>query len=213
MEVAAEGVATATEPAQSPRHTSAHTDARNRLGRATAMTVANPIKPRRTWVLKLNFWLTRRLPILLERLQKLSFIHFCRWTIVYDFPYNGPPQQKENLRYKYLFFLSNYNGYWMQYIDAFANVLPDRLDKIWIHTYGYPPGAPADALKKAIRKNEYASSHYYSAYPEASRTMISSALELKGRFEEFDRQAAAAHSDEDFRRAFLQFLTESQRHL
>jgi len=196
-----------------PRPAGAHTEERNRCGRATAMTLATPIKPGHVPILKLNFWITRRFPILLERLQKLAFIHFARWTILSELPYNGPPQERESLNYEYLFFLSNYNGYWMQYIDAFANILPDRLDKIWIHTYGYPPGAPAAALKRAIRKNEYTASHYYSAYPEASRKIIGSALELKQLWEAFDRGPARNAGDEDFERAFLQLVSDGQRAL
>ena len=39
------------------------------------------------------------------------------------FPYLGGKQKKEALQYDYLFFFSNFNGTWNQYIDAFSAVL------------------------------------------------------------------------------------------
>ena len=190
----------------------AQTEARNQCGRAIAMTVVNPIKPRRSAVLRFNFWLSRRVPQLLNRLRKLSFIHFMRWTIVEEFPYNGPPQEKEDLKYQYLFFISNYNGYWMQYIDAFYHVVGDQMDWIWSNAYYYPKGQPPGATKRAIRHLEYTASHYYSATPDASATMILSALALKRRFDEFEARAAGL-GPKEFQRAYGRLLTDVQRYL
>jgi hypothetical protein len=190
----------------------AQTEARNQCGRAIAMTVVNPIKARRSAVLRFNFWLSRRVPQLLNRLRKLSFIHFMRWTIVEEFPYNGPPQEKEDLKYQYLFFISNYNGYWMQYIDAFYHVVGDQMDWIWSNAYYYPKGQPPGATKRAIRHLEYTASHYYSATPDASATMILSALALKRRFDEFEARAAGL-GPKEFQRAYGRLLTDVQRYL
>ncbi len=192
--------------------TAAQTASRNQCGRAIAMTLANPIKPGRSVVLRFNFMLSRRFPALLARLRKLSFIHFMRWTIVDEFPYNGPPQEQEELKHKYLFFISNYNGYWMQYIDAFYHVLPDQMDWIWGNTYGYPKGAPAGVTKRVIQRLEFTASHYYSAYPEASATMIQSALALKRRFDRFQARVDGA-GPEDFHEAYLRFVADVQEHL
>jgi hypothetical protein len=185
------------------------TPSRNTCGRAIAMTLANPIKPGRSRMLRLNFWLTRRFPPLLWRLRKLSFIHFLRWTIVREFPYNGPPQVPEELAHEYLFFVSNYNGYWMQYIDAFYNVVPDQMDWIWGNTYGYPKGEPAGATKRLIHKLEFTASHYYSAYPEASASMVQAALELRHRFAHFDAEARDADPDR-FHARFRSFVSDVQ---
>jgi hypothetical protein len=186
------------------------TPSRNTCGRAIAMTLANPVKPGRSKVLRFNFWLTRRVPLLLGRLRKLSFIHFLRWTVLTEFPYNGPPQEREELAHDYLFFISNYNGYWMQYIDAFYSVVPDQMDWIWGNCYGYPKGQPAGATKRLIHKLEFTASHYYSAYPEASATMVQSALELKRRFDGFQAETRDA-SPEAFQAAFRSFVSKSQR--
>jgi hypothetical protein len=190
----------------------AQTEQRNQCGRAIAMTVVNPIKSRRSGVLRFNFWLSRRVPQLLNRLRKLSFIHFMRWTIVDEFPYNGPPQEKEDLNYKYLFFISNYNGYWMQYIDAFYHVVGDQMDWIWSNAHYYPKGQPPGATKRAIRHLEYTASHFYSATPEASATTIQSALALKSRFADFQARAAGLGPDA-FEREYRSFLTGVQHYI
>jgi hypothetical protein len=184
---------------------------RNTCGRAIAMTLANPVKPGRGKVLRLNFWVTGRIPALLGRLRKLSFIHFARWTIVSEFPYNGPPQVPEQLAHEHMFFISNYNGYWTQYIDAFYRVVPDLMDVAWGNVYGHVK-APAGARNRQIHKLEFTASHYYSAYPEASATMVESALELKRRFDRFETEVRGA-GPERFDAAFRRFVAEAQRYL
>ncbi|MEK6275954.1 MAG: hypothetical protein AABM30_11550 [Actinomycetota bacterium] len=190
----------------------AQTGLRNQCGRAVAMTVANPIRPGRSVMLRFNFWLSRRVPALAARLRKLSFIHFARWTIVNEFPYNGAPQERETLKYKYLFFISNYNGYFMQYIDAFCHVVRFQMDWIWGNTYFWTKGAPAGATKRTTRRLEFVASHYYGAYPEASATMILSALALKPRFDAFHASVDGG-SAEDFHRAYQRFVTDVQKYL
>jgi hypothetical protein len=197
-------------PVQEREEIAVQTPSRNTCGRAIAMTLANPIKPGRSKVLRFNFWLTRRFPPLLGRLRKLSFIHFLRWTIVSEFPFNGPPQVPEKLGHEYLLFVSNYNGYWMQYIDAFYSVVPDQMDWIWGNCYGYPKGQPAGATKRLIHKLEFTASHYYSAYPEASATMVQSALELRKRFDRFQAEMRGADPSR-FQEGFRRFVADSQR--
>jgi hypothetical protein len=197
-------------PLQEREEIAVQTPSRNTCGRAIAMTLANPVKPGRSKVLRFNFWLTRRAPFLLGRLRKLSFIHFLRWTVMSEIPYNGPPQVPEQLAHDYLWFVSNYNGYWMQYIDAFYSVVPDQMDWIWGNCYGYPKGQPAGATKRLIHKLEFTASHYYSAYPEASATMVQSALELRKRFDRFQAETRGA-SPEAFQAAFRRFVAASQR--
>jgi hypothetical protein len=187
----------------------AQTESRNQCGRAIAMTLANPVKRGRGRWLRIVFWVTLHFPPLLIRLRKLSFIHFARWTIVPEFPYNGPPQVPEELAHEYLFFISNYNGYWMQYIDAFCRVVPLQMDLAWNNAYGYPGARRIGAMKRVIRHLEFTASHYYSAYPEASATMVQSALELKRRLERFDAETRDA-DPERFAAAYRRFVTDAQ---
>lgn len=108
---------------------------KNTAGKAYAMTVMTPIKPRTKWVNDLVMWYATKgiAPNKNSDLKKLSFIHFARWVVIgknqlLRFPEAGQPE--ENLNYDYLFFESNFNGTWDQYINAFSDVLPAGGEKI-----------------------------------------------------------------------------------
>ena len=104
----------------------------NEIGRATAITVLTPVRPgwAKLWLRPL-FRLGEIFPKLLSTLQRLSFIHFARWTIVDRLPPDAPPADEDAPRYTYLYFESNFNGSWDHYIDAFSNVVPRDLTAVW----------------------------------------------------------------------------------
>ncbi len=167
-----------------------------------------PIKPGRMPLLKLNCRVMDKIPRVTQTLRDLELIHFARWSIIDEIPYNGPPQEREELRYRYLFFQSNFNGSWDEYIDAFSYLV--RMWPVWGSSFGYSGVKPVVRFKEYIQRNEYVASHYYSAYPEATTRMITAALDLKERFEAFD-QRIDGQSPEEFAAAFREFVTDVQR--
>ena len=90
-------------------------------GKAYALNAITPMKPWKTPILKLFFFLLGAIKPLQNDLKNLSFIHFARWVVVgrNQFPRLSGKQPQEQLRYDYLLFFSNFNGTWNQYIDAF----------------------------------------------------------------------------------------------
>ena len=92
-------------------------------GKAYALNTISPMQPWKTYILRLFFWFWGIYTPLGNGLKALSFIHFARWVIVprHGFPWLGEPQPKNDLRYDYLLFFSNFNGTWNQYIDAFSS--------------------------------------------------------------------------------------------
>ena len=185
----------------------------NRAGRATALTVMSPMKPGWPLILRLRFRVVQRLPVLTKDLRRLSFIHFAYWSLVDRLPYHGPPQEEDRLHSTYLLFESNFNGMWDEYIDAFSAVLPDRMKGLWGSSYGFPGPVPVGPFKDYIRDNEYEVGHYYSAYPQASATMIQGALALQRRFSGFARQLRDEMTPEEFQAAYHALLTDVQRQL
>jgi hypothetical protein len=184
----------------------------NTHGAATAITVMTPVKRGwRSWLLG-AFWLGQNISLSTLILRKLSFIHFARWCIVRDIPYNGPPQERETLNYNYLLFESNFNGTWDQYIDAFSHIVPAQMKMVWGSSWGFPGPVPVGPFKDYIRRNEYEANHYYSAYPDATTTMIASSLTLEERFAEFDARAQGL-DDAQLQQEWLRFITDMQRHL
>jgi hypothetical protein len=177
----------------------------NTLGRAHALTVLSAVKPRGVPLLRLLFFVGPHLPRLLKPLQRLSFIHFARWTLVRRLP-------GQDLRHAHLFFESNFNGTWSQYIDAFSYVVPKHISGIWRWSYGFPGPLPAGPFKAYITEHEYEADHFYSAYPEASVTMILAALELRRDLDRL-RARAPSMSAEAFDEAYRDLLTAHQNHL
>jgi len=182
-------------------------------GRATAITVLTPIRSGCTSLERLVFFLAGHVRAANIALSELSFINFARWTVVTGIPWNGPPQKRERLHYDYLFFETNFNGTWDEYIDAFAEVIPNRMRAIWGTAYGFPGPRPTGPFKAYIHANDLPIAHYYSAYPEASTSMINSALSVRKAFEKFRDEAMRVAEPDRFRSAYHAFLTAIQHDL
>lgn len=193
----------------------------NEAGRAIAMTLFSPLRPwyrrapqrpfyeRGPW-LRLVFLAMRALPSQSSTIRKLSFIHFARWVIVKRIPNFGQP--RESLAHKLLMFESNYNGSFDPYIDGFAYVLGEGMSKIWGTSYGFPGPRPVTPFKRYIKANEFTADHYYSAYPTATATMITSALTVKNDIVDFNQRTTGCSHD-DFRHAYRELLTKIQGQL
>jgi hypothetical protein len=194
-----------------PPLTATGTTSRNVNGQAIAITVFSTLK----WWGRFQLWfafLIRRLrPDPRSPLIRLSFIHFARWTVIRRLPHNeGQPREK--LRHSHLFFESNFNGGWEEYIDAFAHILTKGMTTLWGSSYGFPKPLPTAAFKDYIRRNEVEASHFYSAYPDATKSMVSAALDLDAQLAAFRERARDLDADQ-FAREWRRFLTDVQADL
>lgn len=190
--------------------TATGTASRNVDGQAIAITVFSTVKWwGRIW-LSLLFLFARTFPKSRGTLARLSFIHFARWSLVRRIPFDGSQQPVEKLRYPHLFFESNFNGGWEEYIDAFSHILTRGMTFFWGSSYGFPKPLPTAPFKAYIQRNEIEASHFYSAYPEATTTMVLSALELRARLDAFRRDTQGL-APEAFAAAWRAFLTDVQR--
>ncbi|MDQ3677451.1 MAG: hypothetical protein M3401_11720 [Actinomycetota bacterium] len=181
-------------------------------GQAIAITVFSTIKWYGRPFLPVLFAVTKRVPKLTATLVKLSFIHFARWSVITEIPYNGPPQQKRKLRYPHMYFESNFNGGWEEYIDAFSHILTSGMAAFWGSSYGFPNALPTAPFKRYIQHNESEASHYYSAYPDSTITMVKGALEVDRTLAPLKRRAEGMDPDA-FAAAWKRFLTDSQHAL
>jgi len=181
-------------------------------GQAIAITVFSTVKWWGRPFLPLLFIATRRVPKLTRTLVQLSFIHYARWSIVKQIPYNGPPQRRRKLRYAHMYFESNFNGGWEEYIDAFSHILTSGMTSFWGSSYGFPKPLPTAPFKAYIQSNETEASHYYSAYPEATTTIVRGALEVERKLAPL-RSSARDMSSDAFAAAWKRFLTDSQQAL
>ncbi len=184
------------------------TSERNVDGEAVALTVFSTVERWGLVELPLFFQVIRRGRGSLNRLKELSFIHAARWSLVRGLPANGT-QPATKLRFPHLYFESNFNGGWEEYIDAFSYVLTAGMWGFWGSSYGFPGALPPSPFKDYIKRNEYEAGHYYSAYPEATATTVLSALELAPKVSAL-RGRAAKMSPEQFSVAWRSLLLEMQ---
>jgi hypothetical protein len=99
------------------------------------LTTLSPIVPERLGELKHRLRVVRYVPGLGRPLLELGFIHYARWSIIDGLPSAGGGWR--GLRSKYLLFQSSFDGEEQDYLDAFADVLPARLAKMWGACVGF----------------------------------------------------------------------------
>jgi hypothetical protein len=184
----------------------------NIAGKAYAINVITPIRWWTTWLNKLIFWVALKRPKFLNGLLTLSLIHYARWVIVgrNEFPVLSPDQPKENLRYSYMLFFSNFNGSWEQYVDSFTFAIPSGLDMFWKWNIRYPKSVPLTPFHDYIRYNQIQTDHYYNAYPIATANDVKSAKKLHLALMDFDARLDVQASDDAFQKSFYKLLRDLQ---
>src|ERR1700678_2652950 len=120
-------------------------------GKVYAMNAITPMKPWKTWILRLIFFVLWNVKPLQQDLINLSFIEFARWVVVprRGFPDAGNAPLKEEMQYDYLLFFSNFNGTWNQYIDAFSAVLAKGLKQRSRWSAWFTGSVPATLFKES----------------------------------------------------------------
>jgi hypothetical protein len=161
------------------------------------------------------FWAARTfLKARLKGLVTLSLIHYAHWTIVRpkDFPNLGHGQPKEDVRYPYEFFFSNFNGSWDQYIDSFSMSIPSGLDLLWMTNINYPKSIPIESFHRYINSNQISTDYYYTAYPLATSNDVKSAQRVRAALIDLADVSRRA-SDGDFLAAYNRTLVSLQNDL
>ena len=184
----------------------------NIAGKAYGMNVFTPMRPGRAWLQRLIFMAARAMPTTLAGLMGLSLIHFARWVIIRRDQWPAGANGKPRLSNDYVLFLSNFNGTWDQYIDAFSDGIPGGLDLFWYAATGYPHSVPITPFKDYIRHNQVDTDYYYNATPGSAQRDIKSALRVRSAL----IALAAIHADLDaeaFARAYRAMLRGAQNDL
>ena len=184
----------------------------NVAGRTTSITLFTVQRWWGRFFMPVMFTLTRAVPKSLAAMDGLSFISFASWSLVRDLPYNGVPQATRRLRRPHLFFEVHFNGSWAQYIDSSVRVLTTGMKSFWGSSHTFPGPLPAGPFQRFFKVHEVDFSHYYCAYPDATVTIVRSALALEQRLDMFAHRAALIQEDA-FEEAWDAFLEDAQRFL
>lgn len=186
--------------------TSLDTLADHRAGRASALTTLTPL-PRR-WSPLLRLVLRLKSAAGPDKtLRRLSFIHAADWVVIDRFP-----GERRRRRYTYLLFMSNFNGSWFDYIDAFSTAIPAKMALLWGSSFGFPGARPPKPYTRYIRGVDQSLAHYFGAYPSATTTEIGSALRVDDRFGEIVAPAVG-EPDHHLVQAWRSFVAQVQRDL
>ena len=97
-------------------------------------------------------------------------------------------------------------------MDTFARVIPWRMRAAWTPTAGFPGVFPPGPFHQWTTDNAYETTHYWSAYPEATTRDVGRALrvhEAFGALPSLDR----AITPEEFARDWAGFLASVQADL
>jgi hypothetical protein len=181
----------------------------NVAGKAYALNVLTPMRPRKTWINVFIFAAARAMPDKLAGLLGLSIIHFARWFVIRRHQWPDLGQGPETLANDYMMFCSNFNGTWDQYIDAFSDGLPNGLDMFWYSSTRYPRSIPITPFKDYIRANQIDTDYYYNATPGSAQRDIKSALRVRDAVAALQAVHATAPADA-FAAAWRQALVSVQ---
>jgi hypothetical protein len=171
--------------------------------RASPMTLVTPLPRWRSWLLRFTWkttrsWLAldafvrRHSPLKLPRypfgqLDKLAFIHFAHWSIVDRIPPSGDNARR--LPHPYMFFQTNFNRGWREYVEAFCLIIPVAMRLNWRYMYGFPPPHPVGPFLDYVEERFDHHSHFYCAYPDSSTRMVLAAIEARVKFNTFAAEA------------------------
>lgn len=186
-------------------------------GKAYPMTALSPVPRSRRLLLSILLWVFSLPYFTLQFARNLMFIHFACWQPIHrnKFPRLSEDQPKEDLKYDYFLFTTNFNGSWDQYIDAFGLIRKVRtgLNAIWFTSKDYPGAWPIRPFKRYIHYYEYQMNLYYNAYPGMSVRDITSATTLANSLDRFVQKTADMPSAGEFHDAFHHYLNEAAPHL
>jgi hypothetical protein len=178
-------------------------------GQATAVSII--VRVRRFGALwyRLLFFGARNVGWVTAPMRAQQFIHFCHWMVLSDVP---SEEGRRRLEPPVLWFESNYDGDVVRYMDTFARVIPWRMRAAWTPTQHFPGMFPPEPFHQWTADNAYETTHYWTAYPDATTRDVGRALRVQAAFGRLSGVTAET-TPEEFATAWDGFLAEAQADL
>jgi hypothetical protein len=177
------------------------------------LTAITPV--RRLWPFWLRgfWWLLRciaRLNVVPKGvLMDTSMINSARWSLLDRVPAKGRGSKPHALGRPYLLFEANFSGDLSGYLETFSFVDAVGVWLMWRGSYEFPPPQQARRFFEFVNDRRLNVDCSYSAYPEATTSMIRAAIALERHILKFDEVHGQLLAD-DFAGRYREWLPTVQ---
>ena len=159
-------------------------------GQLRSLVTLSPIRPERRAALRRRLAFVSLAPGGDRPLLDLSTIHFARWSIVTQLPHPDGSGRPRRLSWAYLLFAAAYDGGEREYLDAFTDTLPQRIQKVFGGCVGFQarveeaagadgPRFPAWAFRGFVERNVLPELAVAAADPSATVEAIRQAIAIE----------------------------------
>jgi hypothetical protein len=138
----------------------------------------------------------------------VSSTHMARLAVMDDVVYVGMPSCEEHLKSQYLVFETNFDGDLDTYLSRMAREIPEHVDAIWQHCWGYPGVQDVGAFVAYMKKCQITTTFYFADVNNKTVQQTLKALQTQGAVAEFiatNQGLAPAELQKSFA-GFLQML-------
>jgi hypothetical protein len=178
----------------------------------------NAITPVRRWWPRWLRFLWRRLEAGAKRhgekprgvLMDTSMIHSAGWSLIDEVKCGIDGQAPHRLKRPNLLFEANFSGDLLGYLETFSLVDALGLWVMWRGAYEFPKPAQASKFFEFVDTRKLEIDRCYSAYADATTSMVRIAMELQGRIRKFDAEGRGLPAVEFARRYRDRLLPQVQ---
>jgi hypothetical protein len=145
-----------------------------------SLTTLSPVRPERLGELRRRLGFVAYAPGVGRPLLELGTVQYARWVVFSHLPKPDGSGERCRLGWSYLLFDATYDGSKRQYVEAFADILPLRLTKLFGTCFGFQslveqaPGSdrrvvPARAFERFLEQNtlKMERGHFWCARPDS----------------------------------------------
>jgi hypothetical protein len=165
-------------------------NAADRGGQLRSLLTLSPIRPERLRALRARLAFVSFAPGGDRPLLDVGTIRFARWSIVTQLPHPDGSGRPRRLSWAYLLFAAAYDGGEKEYLDAFTDTLPQRIQKVFGACFGFQanveeaPGADgrgfaAWAFRRYVVRNLVRELAFTAAAPDATVAAIRQAIAIE----------------------------------
>ena len=115
----------------------------------------------------------------------LSSTHLARLVVMDDVIFVGTPAREEHLQSKYLVFESNLDGDLDTYLTRMATEIPEMVNAVWSHCYGYPGTQNVQAFIAYMKKCQIDTTFFFADVNNQTVRSTLRALKVQASVAEF----------------------------